>query len=236
MDFQQEISVRRAFTNKIFIKGKHCKVACSKLAIELTLSRTVVFFYEAHQYCEKKVLEKHFSQYGQVFRTFQFFEEDNQTPKNYGFVDFVGEDSVPRSTSTKQQLIKDQFVRVSKFLPHVLLYDLLSMSDKHANAQIRKIEQSVPDQGIWGSQGFKNNGETTSSQVRIPAKLVPKLIGERGKTITEICRDSKTKITIPRIQNADEPNVVLTISGTKMNIKTAQYIMQKLLKGGSGHK
>ena len=236
VDFQQEISVRRAFSNKIFIKGKHCKVTCSKLAIELCLSRTCVFFYEAHQYCDKRVLEKHFSQYGQVFRAFQFLEEDNQTPKNYGFVDFVGEDSVPRSTGTKQQLVKDQFVRVSKFLPQVLLYDLMSMSDKHANAQIRKIEQSVPDQGMWGSQSFKNSNDTTSSQVRIPAKLVPKLIGERGKTITEICRDSKTKISIPRVQSEDEPNIVLTITGTKMNIKTAQYIMQKLLKGGGGHK
>ena len=71
----------------------------------------------------------------------------------------------------------------------------------------------------------------TSSQVRIPSKMVAKLIGERGKTITEICRDSKTKITIPRVQSQEEQTVILTITGTKMNIKTAQYIMQKLLKG-----
>ena len=28
----------------------------------------------------------------------------------------------------------------------------------------------------------------------------------------------------------DETNVVVTITGTKINIKTAQYLMQKLLK------
>mgnify|MGYP001190036232 CR=1 FL=1 len=231
-DFTQPISLRRAFSNKIFIKGKFCKVTCSKLAMELILSRTVVFFYEAHLYCDKRALEKHFSQYGQVFRTFQFLEEDNpQAHRSYGFVDFIGEDSVRRALDCKQQMVKQQFIRVSKSLPTMVYYDLLSMSDKSANAMLRKIEQSVPDQGIWGSQGFKDNNEHTSSQVRIPAKLVPKLIGERGKTITEICRDSKTKITIPRVQSDEEPNVILTITGTKMNIKTAQYIMQKLLKG-----
>ena len=231
-DFTQPISLRRAFSNKIFIKGKYCKVTCSKLAMELVLSKTVVFFYEAHQYCDKRTLEKHFSQYGQVFRTFQFFEEENsQAHRSYGFVDFIGEDSVRRSVESRQQLVKQQFIRVGKFLPQALLYDLLSISEKNANAMLRKIEQSVPDQGIWGSQGFKDSNEHTSSQVRIPAKLVPKLIGERGKTIAEICRDSKTKITIPRVQSDEEPNVILTITGTKMNIKTAQYIMQKLLKG-----
>ena len=229
VDYKDSISVRRVFTNKIFVKGKYCKVTCSKLAMELMLSRTVVFFYEAHQYCDKRTLEKHFSQYGQVFRTFQFLQEDNH-PCTYGFVDFIGEDSIRRSVESKQQLVKEQFIRVSKFLPQALMYDLLSMSEKNANAMLRKIEQSVPDQGIWGSQGFKDSSEHTSSQVRIPTKMVAKLIGERGRTITEICRDSKTKITISRVQSDDEPNIILTITGTKMNIKTAQYIMQKLLK------
>lgn len=67
------------------------------------------------------------------------------------------------------------------------------------------------------------------SKVRIPARLLPKLIGERGKTITEISRDSKTRITIP--QNDDKgDNVILSVSGTKENIRTAQYLMQKILK------
>ena len=162
------------------------------------------------------------------FRTFQFLEDDLQGYKSYGFVDFIGEDSVPRAVTTKQQLINGQFVRVSKFLPQQLNFDLLAISDKHANAMVKKIEQAVPDQGSWGSLPKNDNDEPSESQVRIPAKFVARLIGERGKTITEICRDSKTKINIPRVQ--DETNVVVTITGTKMNIKTAQYLMQKLLK------
>ena len=68
VEFKDTISVKRTYTNKIFIKGKHVKVTLSKLAMELILSRTVVFFYEAHEYCNKKKLEQHFKQYGQVFR------------------------------------------------------------------------------------------------------------------------------------------------------------------------
>ena len=53
VEFNDTISVKRTYTNKIFIKGKHVKVTLSKLAMELILSRTVVFFYEAHEYCNK---------------------------------------------------------------------------------------------------------------------------------------------------------------------------------------
>ncbi len=233
VDYQDPISVRRTFTNKIFIKGKFVKVTLSKLAMELILSKTVVFFYEAHEYCDKQKLEQHFKQYGQVYRAFQFLEEDMQRPKSYGFVDFLGDDSVPRAVTTKQQLINEQFVRVSKFLPINILHDLMCTSDKHANAMIRKIEQTVPNQGSWGALPKSNEkqDEVTTSQVRIPSAMVPRLIGERGKNITEISRDSKTKITIPKVTSGEESKAtVITITGTKMNIKTAQYLMQKLLK------
>ena len=35
----------------------------------------------------------------------------------------------------------------------------------------------------------------TTSKVRIPAKMVGKLIGERGKTVVEISRDSKCRVS-----------------------------------------
>ena len=60
--------------------------------------------------------------------------------------------------------------------------------------------------------------------------MVGKLIGERGKSIAEITRDSKVKINIPKV-NSNEKQVVISITGQKGNIKTAQYLMQKLLKG-----
>ena len=38
------------------------------------------------------------------------------------------------------------------------------------------------------------SGDFTTSKVRIPAKMVGKLIGERGKTVVEISRDSKCRV------------------------------------------
>ena len=59
--------------------------------------------------------------------------------------------------------------------------------------------------------------------------MVSKLIGERGKSIAEITRDSKVKINIPKT-DPNSNQVVISITGQKENIKTAQYLMQKLLK------
>ena len=61
--------------------------------------------------------------------------------------------------------------------------------------------------------------------------MVSKLIGERGKSIAEITRDSKVKINIPKI-DPNSNQVVISITGQKENIKTAQYLMQKLLMYG----
>ena len=72
-------------------------------------------------------------------------------------------------------------------------------------------------------------GNITTSQVRIPSAMVGKLIGERGKSIAEITRDSKVKINIPKV-DPNSNQVVISITGQDENIKTAQYLMQKLLK------
>ena len=73
-------------------------------------------------------------------------------------------------------------------------------------------------------------GNVTTSQVRVPTSMIGKLIGERGKTIAEITRDSKVKINIPKVDYSIK-HIVISITGQKENIKTAQYLMQKLLKG-----
>jgi len=205
VEFQDSISVKRTFSQKIFIKGKHVKITLSKLAMELILSTTVAFFYEAHEYCSAKKLENHFKQYGQVFRACQFLEEDLQRYKSYGFVDFIGAESVPDAVATKQQLVNDQFIRVSKFMPQKLMFDLHAISDKLTYAMLKKMEEGSRE-GTWGVLPKKEIGEVTESQVRIPSKFVARLIGERGKTITEISRDSKTKINIPRF--TDETNKI----------------------------
>ena len=41
---------------------------------------------------------------------------------------------------------------------------------------------------------YLSGNDFTESKVRIPAKMVGKLIGERGKTVVEISRDSKCRV------------------------------------------
>ena len=68
----------------------------------------------------------------------------------------------------------------------------------------------------------------------MPRSLVSRLIGERGKTVVNIARDSKTKINIPRVDDTtvqDTSSVLISITGKKEDIRTAQYLMQKILKG-----
>lgn len=122
-----------------------------------------------------------------------------------------------------------QFVKVSKFLPQANLFDLFAIGDIQGNEIIKKLEQRVPNQGSWGVQDRTAIGVVTTTKVRIPSNLVGKLIGERGKTITEISRDSKTIITIPKTEEGQK-SVILEVKGTKDNIRTAQYLMQRVIK------
>ena len=78
-------------------------------------------------------------------RACQFLEEDLQQYKSYGFVDFIGAESVPDAIATKQQLINDQFIRVSKFMPQKLMFDLHAISDKLTYAMLKKMEQGTSE-------------------------------------------------------------------------------------------
>ena len=94
-----------------------------------------------------------------------------------------------------------------------------------------RIDRATPRNGTWGPKP-RNKDEAlaqTTSKVRIPARMIGRLIGERGKTITEISRDTKTSITIPQNEEGNE-NVILEVKGTKENIKAAQFLMQRVLK------
>jgi len=138
-------------------------------------------------------------------------------------------ESSARAIEIKTQLLHPgQYVRVGRTLPQALLYDLMAISDKYGT-EIKKGLESHHNHGMWGDSKYIY-GNITTSQVRIPVAMVGKLIGERGKSIAEITRDSKVKINIPKV-DSNEKQVVISITGQKENIKTAQYLMQKLLKG-----
>jgi len=237
VDYQEGSSaVCRAFGTRAFVKGRNVHLSLSKFVMELLLSETCIFFYEAYEYCDEQHLDQHFSKYGQVYRALHIRNDPSITSsnefypwKNYGFIDFVNYESCNRALETKIQLLHPgQYVRVRKTLPQTLLYDLMAISDKYGN-EIKKRLESHQAHGMWGDSKFIY-GNITTTQVRIPVAMVGKLIGERGKSIAEITRDSKVKINIPKV-NPNEKQVVISITGQKENIKTAQYLMQKLLKG-----
>lgn len=229
-------AVCRAFGTRAFVKGRHVQLSLSKFAMELLLSDTCIFFYEAYEYCDEQHLEQHFSQFGQVYRALHIRNDPALTKpsdyfpwKNYGFIDFVSYASSARALEQKTQLLHPgQFVRVGRTLPQILLFDLMAISDKYG-VDIKKRLESHKAHGSWGDSKYIY-GNVTTSQVRIPTAMVGKLIGERGKSIAEVTRDSKVKINIPKVDH-NIKHVVISITGQKENIKTAQYLMQKLLKG-----
>ncbi len=42
-------------------------------------------------------------------------------------------------------------MRLAEWLPTVLLYDFMSISEKDAEKIVKRLEKNVPDQGTWGS-------------------------------------------------------------------------------------
>jgi len=239
VEFKQIISMRRAFGSKVFVHGKGVKIALSRLAMEVVLSPCVVFFWEAHERIGDRHLDGYFGQFGQIYRAAQVFDEE-QKNRTYGFVDYVTPEGAQMAMQQKSILMPPgQYIKVGKYLPMKFMLNLLSIGDKRGEEMIGEVDKLTPKDGSWhagkrwhgrGDAQMQGN-DFTESKVRIPAKMVGKLIGERGKTVVEISRDSKCRVTIPRVEEGKD-TVIIVIRGKKKDITTAQYLMQKILKGG----
>ena len=236
VDFSEVISVRRSFSAKVFVKGRHVKVSLSKMAMEVVLNESAVFFFDAFVFCDDVHLEQHFSTFGPIFRCMHLTDSNsNQGNKSFGFVDFVSPESAAKAERNRTQLLfPGQYVKVSKILPQQYLYELLAIGDTRGMEILAKLDRVIPNEGTWGGKQnrreLEHNHEVITAKVRIPAKMVGRLIGERGKTIAEITRDSKTKITIPRTEEGGN-SVVVAVTGLKRNITTAQFLMKKVIQG-----
>jgi RNA recognition motif-containing protein len=158
IDFKQTISMRRAFGAKIFIQGKHVKVALSRLAMEVLLSPCVVFFYEAHEMIGDGNLDRYFGQFGQIYRCCQMIDDENRN-KTYGFVDYINPESASAAANQKSPLMPPgQYIKVSKFLPQKFLYDMFAVGDKRGEELIAEIGRLTPKDGSWqaGRRGPKD--------------------------------------------------------------------------------
>ena len=52
VDFTDNLGMRKAFASKVFIKGKHVKIALSRFAMEIVLNKSTAFFYEVRSLFE----------------------------------------------------------------------------------------------------------------------------------------------------------------------------------------
>ena len=72
---------------------------------------------------------------------------------------------------------------------------------------------------------------------KLPRAMLDVVVGEDGKVVTEIARESKAKISLVK-SRLQEDSVMFHLVGSQEACKVAQYMMQikikEKLKGGSG--
>merc|ERR1719411_1847182 len=92
--------------------------------------------------------------------------------------------------------------------------------------------------GASGSLSFdqteEDQGPTETTQVTIPNELAGAIIGPGGQRIRKIRLESKASITIDEPASGSNERII-TISGSRKQIQTAQYLLQQSVREhGSG--
>jgi len=153
-------------------------------------------------------------------------------------VDFVDGNVVKRCTqganNSKMFEIKGQRGWYGKYLPKNLKRDLMYMEDRVGNMLLKQLYQKVPDSGTWGGgqdhqQSIKDAGGAKTVTCKLPRNMLSVVVGEDGKIISEIARDSHTKITLVKSQPTED-TCLFHLVGSPANTKTAQYMMQIKIK------
>ena len=87
--------------------------------------------------------------------------------------------------------------------------------------------------GNGGGNNYDDGGETESTQVTIPKDMAGAIIGPGGSRIRKIRNDSKAGITIDEAAPGTNERII-TITGSKRQIQTAQYLLQQSVRENSG--
>ena len=58
-------------------------------------------------------------------------------------------------------------MRLAEWLPTVLLYDFMSISEKDAEKIVKRLEKNVPDQGTWGSCHSSGTNQIALNELRL---------------------------------------------------------------------
>jgi len=246
--FRETMPVKRVLQNpRHFINEQYVDITLSKFAMETFLSPTTMWMWELAWSVAKEDLTKYFIQFGAVFRAMHILNPMTGEKKGYGFVDFVDPGNVRKALHGGNQNqrffeVKGQRCCYGRYLPKNLKRDLMYMEDRFGNLLLRQLYQRVPDSGTWGGgadhqESLQKQGAKTTT-CKLPKAMLNVVVGEDGKIVTDIARDSKTKISL--IKSAPQEDTCLFhIVGSPENCKTAQYMMQikikeKLAKGNQG--
>jgi len=245
--FSETMPVKRVLQNpRHYINEQYVDITLSKFAMETFLSPTTLWLWEVAWSVTKEDITRYFTQFGAVFRSMHILNPMTGEKKGYGFVDFVDPGNVRKACHGSQNQkffeVKGQRGCYGKNLPKNLKRDLMYMEDRFGNLLLRQLYQRVPDSGTWGGGGdhqesLKQQGAKTTT-CKLPKSMLNVVVGEDGKIVADIARDSKTKISL--IKSAPQEDTCLFhIVGSPENCKTAQYMMQikikeKLAKGNQG--
>jgi len=245
--FTDTMPVKRVLQNpRHYVNEQFVEIALSKFAMELFLGPTTLWLWSLDWSVSKDDLVVFFNKnFGQVYRAMHIFNPLTGDKKGYGFVDFVDEEKRSKALRNcgvqgRPFMIKGQQGFFGRQLPRQLKRDLMYMEDRFGNLLLRHLFQKVPDSGTWGGgqalQETLKGVEAKTITCKLPKQMLPVVVGEDGKIVTDIARDSKTKISLLK-STPQEDSVLFHIIGSVDNCKTAQYMMQmrikeKLARGG----
>ena len=238
VQFKETMAVKRALQNpRHYINEQFVEVSLSKFAIEAFLSPSTLWVWDLAWSISKEELMKHFSKFGKVYRAMHIYNPITGDKKGYGFVDFVDQGNMSRALAGPGRIknfeIKTQRCSFGKYLEKPLKRDLSFMEDRFGNMLLRILNQRVPDSGEWGGgQDFNNSIKKDGAKTvtcKLPKNMLAVVVGEDGKIIADIAKNSGTKVTMLKVA-PQEDTVLFHIVGTPDRCKTAQYMMQIKIK------
>ena len=111
------------------------------------------------------------------------------------------------------------------------------------SSRLRNLgSEQCPSQPGWFAHlacgAIKSHFQVKTVTCKLPRTMLPVVVGEDGKIVTDIARDAKVKVTLVK-GGPHEESALFHLVGSAEAVKTAQYMMQikikeRLAKGEGG--
>jgi len=239
VNFKETMAVKRVLQNpRHYIHEQHVDITLSKFGMETLLSDSIIWLWGLDWSINEEDLHRFFTQFGAVYHAMHIHNPVNGEKRGYGFVDFIEDSSTKKALAAAHERqnrfeVKGQQGRFGKFLPQKTKRDLMYIEDRFGNLLLKQMYNKVPESGTWGggkdyNDSIRKGGPRTVT-CRLPKQMLPVVVGDFGKIVTDVARDSKTKITLIKAA-PQETACMFHIVGSEENCKTAQYIMKIKIK------